>query len=192
MRFIAICSLLFLCVGPALAQSLPNSFSIYVDNLGSSDRSNRDIDAIALTVAKPVKQLDPFTFGIHAGVISTSGRSIEPQDLFYSSADSFGVFTGGYLRLGPTEPAFISPFVEGGIALLLTDRPFPDNPRLSGSEGRIYGKFDIRWGVGLALQEDIQMEVAFALNHISNGSGFGAQNINYDGIGLSLGLRRIW
>ena len=178
--------------GSSMAQDVPRSFSIYVDRLASADRSIRDIDAYALTIAKPLRTLDPFIFGLHGGVISARGRSIEPGDIVFSSADAVGFYTGGYLRLGPTDPALISPFVEGAVALLLMDRTFPDHPSLSGNEGRIYGKFDIRWGVDIAVQDDLQMEAAFVLNHISNGSGFGAQNINYDGIGFSLGLVKSW
>lgn len=177
---------------PAFAQSAPRSWRVHFDSVASADRSIRDIDAVAMTVSTPWRSWEPFTLGLQGGMISTSGSSIEPNDFFPSRADSNALFAGGYLRFSPLEPALITPFAEGGIALLVNDRPFPDHPSLSGPDARVYGKFDIRWGVDIAVNNEFQIEAAFALTHISNGSGFGPQNINYDGVGMSLGIIRSW
>lgn len=176
----------------AVAQDGLREWRFYVDTVGSADRVTRDIDAVAVTVSTPVVQYNPFSFGFQAGFVATTGASIEPEDFEFSPADANGVFAGGYIRISPPDEEFITPFAEGGIAFLVFDKSFPQHPSLEGAEGRLYGKFDIRWGVDLAIRKDLEVELAFALNHISNGSGFGPQNINFDGVGLSLGIVKRW
>ena len=193
MRTLSICLFALVVSGlPALGQQVNREWRFYIDQFGSADRSIRDIDATAITVSTPMVSNEPFTFGLQAGLVSTSGQSIEPGDIAFSPASALGVYAGGYIRISPPDEEFVTPFAEGGIAFLVFDKPFPQHPSLRGNQGKYYGKFDIRWGVDFRLNPTVQLEAAFALNHISNGSGFGAQNINFDGVGFSLGVVREW
>ncbi len=167
-------------------------YRIRFDVLGSADRDIRDIDLRVLSVSKTLFQNEPFAFGLQVGAMSAGGRSIEPNALFYSDADANGFFAGGSLRMSPSEHLTVKPFVEGGVSLLLMDRPFPNDPSLSGFQGRAYGKFDVRWGLAFSFDAALNFETTFVFTHISNGSGFGPQNINYDGIGFSVGLSHRW
>lgn len=178
---------------PATAQEPPRSWTLYADTLASSNRTDRDIDALSLTLSTPLRQTGPFTLGVQAGLLSATGKSSENGGITYVDANAFAVFGGGFARLSPANPtAMIQPFMELGIAAMITDRSFPDDPSLTMFDGRLYGKFDARLGVDVTLSETLTLEAAFALNHISNGSGLGPQNINFDGAGFSLGVVQSW
>ncbi len=181
-----------LAIGAPYARAQTDELRFLIEGFGSADRAIRDIDVRSVAVSKPMVRLEPFTLGVQAGVLQARGSSIEPDDIAFSPADANGAYAGGYLRIGPTDEMRVMPFAEGGIALMLMDRPFPNNPSLKDGEGRVYGKFDIRWGVDINLNDRVAIEAAFALSHISNGSGFGPQNINYDGVGFALGVIRRW
>lgn len=174
------------------AQDRAQNWTIYADSLASSNRDARDIDVFALTLSKSLKRNDPFTFGVQGGFLSASGRSTETEGRSYSSADAFAAYAGGFARLSPPNTARLTPFLEVGIAAMITDRSFPNDPRLNVFEGRIYGKFDARLGVDFKLSDSLEIEAALALNHISNGTGLGPQNINFDGAGLSFGVIQSW
>jgi len=192
MKRLLLAGLLAVAGTGAKAQELGRDWSIYADRLASSNRDARDIDVFALTLSRPIRREGPFTFGVQGGFLSASGRSTENGGLSYSSADAYAAYGGGFARLSPPRTAQITPFLEIGIAAMITDRSFPDDPDLSMFDGRIYGKFDARLGVGLAISEDMHVEAALALNHISNATGLGPQNINFDGAGFSLGLIQRW
>ena len=186
---IATCVVLTTLSGaPAMAED----WSIYADYLTSSNKDERDIDVFAITLARPLRTEGPFTFGVQGGFLSASGRSTENGGLTWSNADAFAAYAGGFGRLSPPSTARFTPFLEVGIAAMITDRSFPDDPSLTMFDGRIYGKFDARLGIDVAVSDTLQLEAAFALNHISNATGLGPQNINFDGAGFSLGIKRRW
>ncbi len=178
---------------PVTAQEPPRSWTIYADTLASSNRTERDIDALSLTLSTPLRQTGPFTLGVQGGLLSATGRSSENGGITYVDASALAVFGGGFARFSPANPsATIQPFMEVGIAAMITDRSFPDDPSLTMFDARLYGKFDARLGMNVTVSETLTVQAAFALNHISNGSGLGPENINFDGAGFSLGLVQSW
>jgi hypothetical protein len=75
-------------------------------------------------------------------------------------------------------------FIDGEGDFILADRPFPPH-------GTIYDFF-LRAGGGVSVQvsDSYWVETAFRVAHVSNAQGFVSDNPTWDGVGLSIGVRR--
>ena len=163
------------------------------DYVGSVNRDARDIDLTVLTLSAPHDTRPMGEYGLQGGFFNSSGRSTEDGGITYQSADANAVFVGGYARLAPAPPeAGFKPFVEIGIAAVVTDRNLPAPLAPGDPRARFYGKFDARLGAEVQVTDNLAIEGSAVLTHISNATGIGPGNLNFDGAGLSIGFTRSW
>lgn len=180
----------------SLATALPThaqEWTLRADHIGSINRDARDVDLTVITLSTARVRREAIEYGLQGGFFNTQGRSTENGGLTFQSADANAVFAGGYVRFTPSPPeAEFHPFVEIGVAAVVTDRNLPAPLAPGDPRARFYGKFDARLGAKVDITENLAFEGAAALTHISNATGIGPGNINFDGAGVSLGLAQRW
>ena len=192
MNIVASAGLCLCLVGPQISQA--QEWSLRAEQIGSVNRAARDVDITAVTLSAPRGAFAFGKYGVLGGFLASDGRVTQAGATADQTATANAVFLGGYARFEPDErpDAAFSPFVEIGMAAVVTDRNWPAPLRPGDPRARFYGKFDARLGAEVSLSEGLALEGAAMLSHISNAHGQVADNLNFDGAGFSLGITSRW
>ena len=183
------------CLGVSLwAEELVNKPELYrVDShyravyasYYDSENYDKDIQIVSLNLDQGYYLFRNFYLLGGSSILLTKGQRTEigQRGESRTSAQVMGAALSALMRLDVITHHHNSVFIDGGFGFLLTAKEFPPG-------GTIWN-FMSRYGVGLSISIEPQVNLIMGVRHIhiSNGKGYGhSQNPAYDGNGLYGGV----
>ena len=165
-------------------------WSFRLEATTSSDPDARDIDAAAFLLRRPMRENGTLETGFEAGIVAASGTASELAGRLTFGADAVGVVGMGYAKMSPQIEG-LRPFGEIAAGAMIVDRNFPDAPGEPSQSILFQFKFDLRLGLDFSTAGGT-LTPAITMTHISNGRPAGADNVNYNGLGISLNYGLDW
>ena len=151
------------------------------------DSRYRDINLIVAQAALAVHFRQGWEFQFDALALRASGTAIlssSPPIPPPVPSNALALGLGPLARWNFLQFSRCRVFIDGEGDFILADQPFP-------AHGTIYDFF-LRAGGGVSVRvsDSYWVETAFRVAHVSNAQGFVADNPTWNGVGLSISVRR--
>lgn len=154
----------------------------------TSGSAERDIDIASVGIRSWLVERPLLSIGVQAGLFESSGPA--NSDV---RADAYGFYLGLPMRLTVNRGGQIRPFAELAISGIVTDRNWPDRPDMYDpvlEKARFHARFDAAIGAEFDVSSNTAIGLGLEMTHISNGRGFGADNLNFDGVGAIVSVTK--
>lgn len=162
------------------------SFAIdYYGPHSDFDETFRDIDVVMLSMMHGWRTNSGIELQLGGGVLVADGIRWEPLTADPPrDSQAYGLAAGGLVRYNLPKMLGVTPFVDGAVQVLWTERPFPAGGSAVNGFIRFGGGFELPIGATDAL------DVGYRRAHISNGGSDSTVNPAWNGEGLFLSWRK--